>query len=143
MAGMPAGADIFGHLGICGVDQASSLDMLILQNEIIGYLEHVVGGIEVSEDAFAVELIERVGPGGSFLAEDHTAERFRTQLHFPRLLDRHFFDNWRRQGGSSMAERIAEEKTELLRRPCEPVVDAATAAELDRIVLSAQKHLLK
>jgi len=143
MAGMLAGADIFGHLGICGVDQASSLDMLILQNEIIGYLEHVVGGIEVSEDAFAVELIERVGPGGSFLAEDHTAERFRTQLHFPRLLDRHFFDNWRRQGGSSMAERIAEEKTELLRRPCEPVVDAATAAELDRIVLSAQKHLLK
>jgi trimethylamine--corrinoid protein Co-methyltransferase len=30
-----AGADIFGHMGICGVDQATSLDMLVLQHEAI------------------------------------------------------------------------------------------------------------
>ena len=39
--GAMAGADIFGHLGICGVDQASSLDMLVMQHEIIGYVERL------------------------------------------------------------------------------------------------------
>ncbi|MFH1070857.1 MAG: trimethylamine methyltransferase family protein, partial [Candidatus Glassbacteria bacterium] len=40
--GAAAGADIFGHMGICGVDQASSLDMLVLQAEVIGYVESLM-----------------------------------------------------------------------------------------------------
>lgn len=40
--GVAAGADIFGHMGICEVDQATSLDMLILQDEIILYVESVM-----------------------------------------------------------------------------------------------------
>jgi hypothetical protein len=35
-----AGADTFGHLGICGVDQGASLDMLVMQHELVGYIGH-------------------------------------------------------------------------------------------------------
>jgi trimethylamine:corrinoid methyltransferase-like protein len=34
--GAAAGAGVFGHMGICGVDRGSSLDMLALQNEVHG-----------------------------------------------------------------------------------------------------------
>ena len=46
-----AGADIFGHLGICGVDQAGSLTMLLMQHEVIGYVERLMQG-------FAGELLK-------------------------------------------------------------------------------------
>ena len=39
--GAMASADIFGHLGICGMDQGSSLTLLAMQHEIIAYLERM------------------------------------------------------------------------------------------------------
>lgn len=36
VCGALAGADIFGHLGISGVDQASSLVMLVMQHKLVG-----------------------------------------------------------------------------------------------------------
>ena len=38
--GALAGADIFGHLGICGADQGASLAMLVMQHELIGYVDY-------------------------------------------------------------------------------------------------------
>ena len=40
-----AGADVFGHLGISGVDQASSLEMLVMQHEIVRYVESCGRGL--------------------------------------------------------------------------------------------------
>ena len=54
MLGASAGADIFGHMGICGVDQGSSLDMLILQHEAIRYVESVMRQVEVSDETLGL-----------------------------------------------------------------------------------------
>jgi len=122
--GALAGADIFGHLGISGVDQASSLDMLLMQHEIIGYLERFLGGIRFDEDTLALDVIERVGPGGSFLDQEHTARHFRGELWFPRLLDRQFYDAWRSGGALTMADRCRAEKQRLLaEHQVEPLPD--------------------
>ena len=67
MLGAAAGADIFGHMGICGVDQATSLDMLTLQNEIIGYVESVMRTLDFSAEALGLDCIEEAGPGGNFI----------------------------------------------------------------------------
>ena len=94
-AGAAAGADIFGHLGICGVDQATSLNMLIMQHELIGYVERMMAWIEVSAETLAVDVIEEVALGSrNFLAEEHTVRHFRKEHWFPELLDRQFFDPW-------------------------------------------------
>ncbi|MDP2989334.1 MAG: trimethylamine methyltransferase family protein, partial [Kiritimatiellota bacterium] len=76
MLGAAAGANIFGHLGICGVDQAASLDMLVLQNEVIRYVESVVRKVELSDDTLGLDIIAEVGPGGTFIDQPHTAEHF-------------------------------------------------------------------
>ena len=82
--GALAGADIFGHLGICGVDQAASLAMLVMQHEMIGYVERLLKGIEISDDTLALDVIASVAPaGGVFLGEDHTAAHFRKSSGFP------------------------------------------------------------
>jgi trimethylamine--corrinoid protein Co-methyltransferase len=114
VCGALAGADIFGHLGICGVDQASSLDMLMMQHELVGYVERLMRGIEFDDEALGIDVIEDVGPGGTFMDQEHTAAHFREELWFPRLLDREFYDAWMGSGAKTMAERCREEKERLL-----------------------------
>ena len=141
MCGAMAGADIFGHLGICGVDQASSLDMLVMQHELIGYVERVMRGFEVDDDTLGLEVVEAVGPGGTFMDQEHTALHFREELWFPRLLDRQFYDAWMSGGAKTMAQRCREEKERLLRehQPA-PLPDDVEKA-IEDVLAGARKEL--
>lgn len=47
---------------------------LVFCNEIIGYIRVLTGGLEVSEETLAEEVIDEVGPGGVFFAEEHTLD---------------------------------------------------------------------
>jgi len=142
--GAMAGADIFGHMGICGMDQATSLDMLVMQHEVIGYVERLMAGIEFSDEAIGLEVIEQVGPGGTFMDQEHTALHFRKELWFPRLLDRQFYDAWMSGGAKTMAQRCREEKERLLRESAsggpEPLPEAVDR-EIERLLAAARAEL--
>ncbi len=139
--GAAAGADIFGHMGISGVDQATSLDMLVLQNEIIGYVESTLREVELSDAALGLDVLGEVGPGGSFIDREHTAERFRKELWFPRLADREFYQAWKDAGASSMETRCCREKEQILcaHKP-EPLPDDLSRA-IAGIVQAARRDL--
>jgi len=142
ICGALAGADIFGHLGICGVDQASSLVMLVMQHELLSYVERFMRGIEVSEEALGLEVIRAVGHDGTFLDQMHTAQHFRKELWFPQLLDREFWSNWVEQGASTMYDRSIAMKDKILREHTPEPLDEDRARELDKIVDAARRHLL-
>lgn len=139
--GALAGADIFGHLGICGVDQASSLVMLLLQHELLGYVERMMQGIEVTDETLGLDVIRSVGPGGNFLAEMHTVQHFRKELWFPQLLDREYWSNWVAQGSSTMYDRCIAAKDRILAEHTPEPLDDDTSRELDSIVDAARRHL--
>ena len=139
--GALAGADIFGHLGICGVDQASSLDMLVMQHELIGYVERLMRGIEFDDEALGLEVIEQVGPGGTFMDQEHTARHFRKELWFPKLLDRQFYDAWMDAGAKTMRQRCREEKERLLEQHQPEPLREDVDKELETILSGARKRL--
>jgi trimethylamine--corrinoid protein Co-methyltransferase len=139
--GMLAGADIYGHFGICGADQGASLSMLMLQHELAAYLERVMRGIAVSDDRIALDVIAAVGHDGAFLAETHTVQNFRQELWFPRLLDRQYWSNWMDAGHSDMHARLIAEKDRLLAKHAPEPLDPALDQELTRIVAAAQTAL--
>ncbi len=139
--GALAGADIFGHLGICGADQASSLDMLVMQHELIGFVERVLRGFAVDEESLAVEVIKAVGPGGSFMDQEHTARHFRQELWFPKLLDRQFYAAWAAQGKRTLADRCRECKEQLLREHAAAPLPEETDRELERVLAAMRQDL--
>jgi trimethylamine--corrinoid protein Co-methyltransferase len=139
--GAAAGADIFGHLGISGVDQAASLDMLVLQAEIVRYVESTLREIDFSDAAFGLEVIEEVGPGGRFLDQIHTARRFRKELWFPDLLDRYFYDQWLLFGATTLEQRCRMRREELLAAHVPVPLPDDVEREIARIVAAAQRHL--
>jgi trimethylamine--corrinoid protein Co-methyltransferase len=141
--GAMAGADIFGHLGIAGVDQASSLSMLVMQHEIIAYVERLMRGFEISDETLGLDVIRGVGHDGNFLAEMHTVRHFRQELWFPQLLDREFWSNWADEGATTMHERCIEMKDEMLRTHAPEPLDEDVSRELDKIVDAARRHLAR
>ena len=141
--GIASGADIFGHMGICGMDQGTSLDILIMQSEIISYLESTNRIIDFDDDLFATDLINEVGPKGTFLNKRHTAKNIRKELWFPSLLDRRNYDNWLKAGSTSMEKRCRDRKEELLAKHEPKPLDKDVKKDLEKIVKDAKQNISK
>lgn len=141
LTGVLSGADIFGHLGIAGVDQASSLTMLLMQHEIIGYVERIVQGFEVTDETLGLDVVREVGHDGTFLDTMHTFRHFRQELWFPKLLDRQYWSTWLDEGATSMVERCAARRDQLLRDHWPEPLAPELERELTAILASARRHL--
>ena len=130
-------------MGICGVDQATSLGMLVLQNEIIGFVESTLRELDFSDEALGLDVIEEAGPGGSFIDTMHTAARFRRELWFPKLLDRQYYQSWLEAGAVDTEQKCRARKEEILAshqpEPIAPELDQALTA----IVAAARRELVK
>ncbi|MFW9948954.1 MAG: trimethylamine methyltransferase family protein, partial [Candidatus Thorarchaeota archaeon] len=138
-----SGADIFGHMGICGMDQGTSLDILIMQSEIISYLESANRVLNFDDDFFVTDLINEVGPKGTFLDKHHTAKNIRKELWFPSLLDRKNYDNWLKAGSTGMEKRCRNRKEELLAKHEPAPLDEDLKNDLEKFIEDAKKNLSK
>lgn len=139
--GAAAGADIFGHLGICGVDQASCLDTLVLQEEIVRYVESTMREIAFDDEALGLDEIKATGPGGTFIDRPHTAAHYRKELWFPKILDRRYFQSWHDGGAEDAAARCRRRREELLRGPGAPPLPAETERAILSVLDAARRHL--
>ncbi len=138
--GAAAGADIFGHMGICGVDQAASLDILLLQNEIISYVESTMRTVNFSDEALGLGVVDEVGPGGSFIDSMHTAEHFRQELWFPQLLDRDYYQAWLDGGARSTEDRCVTEARRIMSEHEAPPVSDELDSALSAIVEASRRQ---
>jgi trimethylamine--corrinoid protein Co-methyltransferase len=140
--GVLAGADTFGHAGICGTDHAGSLPWLYIDNELMAYVKRIARGFEINAETLATDVVHAVGPGGSFLAEAHTVRHFRQEIWSPGAAwKRDVWESWEDQGRTSMADRsVAEVKRILNTHEPEPM-DEALVREVERIVQAARREL--
>jgi trimethylamine--corrinoid protein Co-methyltransferase len=101
-----AGADCV-HLAAGLMDSGSSIsyEQFVIDNEIIGMIKRKLDGIAVNEDTLAYEVIEQVGPGGNYVAEDHTVDHMLDEFYYPNLSVRCNFDVWEERGRPDMLSR--------------------------------------
>lgn len=114
---------------------------LVLDAEGVRATRRMLKGFEVNEDTLALELIEKVGPEGNFIAEPHTAEHFQREFWLSGLTECLNWDTYSAKKIRGM-ERLAEERVrEILSRTLEPVLNEHQIAEIDRIVAFAGKKI--
>ncbi len=82
-----SGADFVHDTGLMDHATMISPELIVLMNEIIDMVKVLIGGIEISDQTMALNLIDSVGPGGSYIAEEHTLKHFRS-FWIPKVLDR-------------------------------------------------------
>jgi trimethylamine---corrinoid protein Co-methyltransferase len=92
----------------------SSMEMLVMGDEIIRMARFVIDGIEVSKDTLALDAIARVNPGSGFLADDHTFDHWRTAQWTPSLLDRRQYEDWEADGSRDLYARLNDRAREIL-----------------------------
>jgi len=111
-----AGVNYNTSIGVIGPGEIGmSLEKIVLDDELVGYVKRVMGGITVTDETLAVEVIDEVGPGGSFLAHPHTRKWFRQEQYFPRVFDRRKYEDWVRRGRKDAVQRARERVQEILR----------------------------
>ncbi len=137
-----AGADTFGHCGICGTDHAGSLVWLALDHEVMEYVKRIARGFEVDAGMVAAEVVNKVGPGGNFLAEEHTVRNFRKELWLAGpAWTRQSWDGWADGGKLSMADRLREQVKQILSSHEPELMEAGLTKEVDAIVQAAEREL--
>ena len=125
LVGMSGATYIHDAAGLMDQDLTVSYDKLVMDDEIIGMCRRVLRGIEVNDDTLALELLEQVGPGGNYMAEEHTVAHMRGEFYKPELADRSRYDEWVAQGASSMRDRARLRRDALLNRCVVPDIPAA------------------
>jgi trimethylamine--corrinoid protein Co-methyltransferase len=122
------GGNIVHDLGYLESGLCYSLAQLVICDEIVSWLEHCLGGVDVSEEALAVDLIDQVGPDGQFLDSAHTRKHYRERW-YPKLIERDNYDNWAAKGEKTMLERAAERVAAILaQHEPDPLPDDVTGA---------------
>jgi len=107
-----------------------SLEQAAIDDELVGMVKRVLRGINVTDEMLAVEAIERVGPGGHFLTDDHTIKFMRSEFFFPKVGDRRDRELWEEQGRLDARTRAAARVEQLLREDQSPGLPAEVDAAL-------------
>jgi len=103
-----AGINLIHDVGYLESGVASSCEMVVMSNEVISMVKRFLKGIEITDEALSLDLIDKVGPGGNFLLEDQTLKYFKNDIWYPELLDRRNHQQWLDQGAKSLGDRLIE-----------------------------------
>jgi trimethylamine--corrinoid protein Co-methyltransferase len=91
----------------------TSPEMMVFTAEMISMMRRFMWGISLDSESLALDVIERVGPGGDFLSTDHTLAHFR-DFWEPSLLNRRRFNGWIAEGGTRLGDRLKERTISLI-----------------------------
>jgi trimethylamine--corrinoid protein Co-methyltransferase len=101
-----SGASLVHDAGFLDCADIGSLAYLVLVDEIIGMAKRVMRGIRVNPETIMLDLIEKVGPGRSFLNQSKSAALCRTEAWVPTVLDRDPFALWEKKGSQTTEELV-------------------------------------
>ena len=109
MMSMFAGANLINHAtGWLEGGLVTSFEKTILDHDICGKIGRFFDGIDMSENAQAMDAIATTGPGQHFLGSEHTQANFMTALFRPWTPDDTSFEQWHAAGEKDAATRANE-----------------------------------
>ncbi len=89
-----SGAPLVHDVGFLDCAEIGSLEMLVMNDEIVAMTRRIMRGIEISDDALMLDLIDEIGPGGEYVSAVETARRCRAEVWVPNFMDRNAWVNW-------------------------------------------------
>lgn len=129
-----AGANIIFGLG--AVESVITFDYaaMITAAEQARRILRLMGGIPLSDESMALDLIHEVGPGGEYMTRKHTFDHCR-QMSQSKLFDRQTREGWKKStGGRDVSEMAYEEAKRIIsEHTAQPLPDGA-AEEIRRMV---------
>jgi trimethylamine--corrinoid protein Co-methyltransferase len=143
MVALLAGAAGIGAQGIVGADQGTSFEQLVIDNEWASAFNHIFSlGVEVNEETLGVEVIKKVGVGGSYIAEEHTLRHARETYWKSDLFNQASWEAWMAKGGKDVHAMAHEKVEKILAKhyPPEVLISPEAVEKIDGIIQEAKEH---
>jgi trimethylamine--corrinoid protein Co-methyltransferase len=141
--GALTGANIVQSAGGLSDVTTTSLEKLVIDNEICGMAYRLIGGIALRGERLAEDLFnENLYDGDHFLLSPNTLKWFKAEASYPgKVLSREDVESWKETGGATAELRAKEAVKRILSthesEPLDPEIDK----ELLRIMTRyARKH---
>jgi trimethylamine--corrinoid protein Co-methyltransferase len=96
------GCNLIHDCGYLEFGSTASFESVLFSDEIIGMLKYMLQPLNFTDESVALNVIDKVGPGNSFLMEHHTNDNYKKSFFFPRFLNRQKIGKWEREGGKDI-----------------------------------------
>ena len=134
-----SGNNLVHDIGYIESGMTCSYEMIVICDEIIGFVRRLLGGIELTPETLALDVIDEVGPGGDYLSTDHTLRHFK-ECWYPSLFDRFSYQSWTEAGRPEAIAKARQAARDAIasHRP-EPLPEA-TLETLHSLVAAADER---
>jgi len=143
-SGLPqfyAGCDMIAGLGLLDDVTMLSYEQMVIDDEMVKIMARLAYGVTVDDDHLAVELIKKVGPGGSFLPERHTMQWLNKEHFITDITDRRTGEAWEADGKKSVVDRARAKADKIMKEHEVAPVPPSIAREFETIVKNADKDI--
>jgi trimethylamine--corrinoid protein Co-methyltransferase len=135
-----AGANLIYGLGMIESGMTFDFGQLVMDDEFAGMIKLCVGGIPVSDETLAIDVIDEIGPFGDFLSHDHTMAHMRSQSQ-PALIDRRVREDWTTSGSLTIQDRALAKARKILEAHQPDPLPDGVAEELAAVVRETETEL--
>ncbi len=139
LASSLSGAELMSGAGLLFGASVFSMEQMLLDTEIFGLLRHWLAPQAQAIDETFMTVMENVGPGGQFLAEQHTLDHMR-KLWMPRFFDRKSWEVWEAEQKPGPREAAQEKLRGLLSSHEPEPLDEKMDEEILRIIRSYERQ---
>ncbi|MCX6616092.1 MAG: trimethylamine methyltransferase family protein [Acidobacteria bacterium] len=142
MTALLHGANIVHDVGFMDAGLQGSLQLIAMCNDILGFLRAATAGVVVNDETLALDVIEELGPTGSYMGHDHTLRHFK-DAYYSGLIDKNPFSVWQQRGSTSMEQRAAKMVDDILaKHQPQPLAEEVQEA-IHAVVVREQARLDK
>jgi trimethylamine---corrinoid protein Co-methyltransferase len=133
MVALLTGQHLVHDVGYLEGGLTTSPEMIVFTAELIGRTRYFQQGFSLNAEALTLDLIHELGPGGQYLAADHTLKHFRDMWN-PVLFSRQRLTNWKARGEKRLGDRLREKTIAIIESHRPTALPESVQAEIDYIL---------
>ncbi len=136
-----AGANVIYGLG--AIESIITFDYaaMIMGAEQAERITRVIGGITITDENMALDLIHEVGPGGEYMTRKHTFQHMR-EMSSGKLFNRFNREAWEKKiGDKSISEQAYEEADRILKNHEPMPLPEGAEKEIDDLIAAYEEEL--
>ncbi len=131
---MILGSNLNHDVGYLDFGLTGSLEQIVITDEFIAMNRRLLGGVEISDDTLALDVIADMARGKDVLTHRHTSAHLRSAQWRPRILNRKSHERWRDDGAPDLREAARRRVVKILESHQPAPLDEALALSIDRVI---------
>jgi len=120
-----------------------SYEKYVLDNDMIGMIRRIMDGFRITDETLAVDIIDKVGPGGHYLAQKHTLKFITKEHYLPTIFDRKNYERWVQFNSENIRKAARDRAKKILEEHQPEPLDKDVEKDLQKIIKQIEQREIK